>query len=50
MLARFDELRAELDGMEGELDAVIADQLPELERLLEDEGVSHVMVESGESR
>ena len=28
---------------------VIADQLPELERLLRDEGVSHVMVESGEA-
>jgi len=50
MRVRFDELQAELDGMVGELDAIIVDQLPELERLLEDEGVSYVIVDSAETR
>jgi enoyl-[acyl-carrier-protein] reductase (NADH) len=42
---RFEELRTELDGFVAELDAVLADQLPELERMLEEEDVSYVMVE-----
>jgi photosystem II stability/assembly factor-like uncharacterized protein len=49
MQARFEELQAELDALVVELDTVIADQLPEFEQALEDEGVSHVMVESGEA-
>ena len=44
--ALFEELRAKLGGLVAELDAVIADQLPELERLLADAGVSYVIVES----
>ena len=42
---RFEALRTELDGFVAELDAVLADQLPELERMLEEEDVSYVMVE-----
>ena len=49
MRARFDQLRSELDALVAELDGVMAQQLPEFERLLEGEGVSHVMVESGEA-
>jgi photosystem II stability/assembly factor-like uncharacterized protein len=43
--ALFAELSAELDGYIAELDAVIAEQLPEFERLLEDAGVRLVAVE-----
>jgi len=42
---RFEELRTELDGLVADLDAVITGQLPELERMLEEEDVSYVMVE-----
>ena len=38
------EIKTELDGYVSEVDAVVADQLPELERLLKDSGVSYVMV------
>ncbi len=40
---RFAELKAELDGLIRELDAVITDQLPELEELLETAGVRRVV-------
>ena len=40
----FGEIKTELDGYVSEVDAVVADQLPELERLLKDSGVSYVMV------
>jgi DNA-binding FrmR family transcriptional regulator len=39
---RFQELKSQLDGYLAELDVVIAEQLPELERLLEDLGVPRV--------
>ena len=47
---RFDELRTELDGLVADLDAVVADQLPELETMLEEKDVSYVMVESATGR
>jgi photosystem II stability/assembly factor-like uncharacterized protein len=50
MEARFEELRTELDGMVGELGTIVAEQLPELEQLLEDEGVSYIMVETASAR
>ena len=43
---RFEELRADLDGLVADLDAVIANQLPEFERMLEAGNVSYVIVES----
>jgi len=46
MKGRFEELRTELDGLVADLDAVVADQLPEFERMLEEENVSYVMVQS----
>jgi hypothetical protein len=50
MKARFEELQSELDGMVGDVDTIVSRQLPELEQLLEDEGVSYVMVETTPSR
>jgi hypothetical protein len=47
---RFEELQTELDGFVAELDAVIADRLPELERMLEEEDVSYVIVENEAGR
>jgi DNA repair exonuclease SbcCD ATPase subunit len=40
---RFAELEAELNGLLEELDAVVADRLPELERLLDEAGAPHVV-------
>ena len=41
---RFNELRAELEGMIAELDAILAEQLPELERLVGETGVPRIIV------
>jgi hypothetical protein len=41
---RFAELQAELDGHIAELDAVIADQLPDFERLLEEADAPRVAI------
>jgi photosystem II stability/assembly factor-like uncharacterized protein len=46
----FDELQKKLDSLVTELDAVITDQLPELEQLLSDAGVSYVIVEGAEGQ
>jgi len=42
---RFDELRTELDGIEGELDAVLTTEVPELEAMLEASGVPRIDTE-----
>jgi len=42
---RFDELRAELDGIEGELDEVLTTEVPRLEEMLEEAGVPRIGTE-----
>jgi hypothetical protein len=41
---RFDELKAELDGYVAELDAILAEQLPELEQLIGETGAPRIIV------
>jgi hypothetical protein len=47
---RFQELRAELDGLVADLDAIIVDQIPQFERMLEEQDVSYVMIEDAGGR
>ena len=42
---RYEELKSQLDGQVAELDVVIAERLPEFERLLEETGAPRVVVE-----
>jgi len=44
-LDRFDELRGELDGIEGEMDEVLTTEVPELEAMLEELGVAWIGTE-----
>jgi len=45
---RFDELRTELEGYVAELDAILAEQLPELERLVEETGAPRIILDEEE--
>ncbi len=45
---RFEELRSALDTYVAELDVVVADQLPEFERLVESAGVRHIVLGDGD--
>ena len=45
---RFDELRRELDGYVSELDTILSEQLPELERLVGETGAPRIIVDDRE--
>jgi len=45
---RFDELKTELDGYVAELDAILADQLPDLEQLIGETGSPRIIVDDRE--
>jgi photosystem II stability/assembly factor-like uncharacterized protein len=44
-IERFDELRSEIDGIEGELDGILATQVPELEAMLVESGAPRIDTE-----
>ncbi len=44
-IERFDELRSEVDGIEGELDGILTTQVPELEAMLVESGAPRIDTE-----